>query len=140
MKQRRTRFSKALQYLDLFKESKTFSVDGDSAVGSNTGALISLLIISFTIFYGFRKFEVMYKRQDSLQQTFIETDAISEQTINFGEQGFNLGAIALGNEKLKYIDPVTKEIVLHEMEDVLSFEALVLRLESDLSFTVLAEP
>ena len=66
MKQKKNRFSKALQHLDLFKESMTFSVDGDSAFGTNSGSLISLLIMSFTIFYGLRKFQVMYKRQDSL--------------------------------------------------------------------------
>ena len=76
MKQNRNRFSKLLQHFDLFKESITFSVDGDVAVGTNLGSLISLLIMCFTIFYGFRKFEVLYKRQDSIQQVFVEAGGI----------------------------------------------------------------
>ena len=67
MKQKGNRFNKTLHYFDLFKESMTFSVGGDSAFGSTTGALISLFIMSFTIFYGLRKFQVMLNRQDSLQ-------------------------------------------------------------------------
>ena len=67
MKRKGGHFSKVLQHLDLFKESITFNVNGNAAVASSTGALISLLIIGFTFFYGIQKFEVMYRREDSLQ-------------------------------------------------------------------------
>ena len=135
MKQKRNRFSKALQHLDLFKESMTFSVDGDSAFGTNSGSLISLLIMSFTIFYGLRKFQVMYKRQDSLQQAFVEKDAIEQGAINLSEAGYNFGAI-IPTKLLKYIDPGTNQTVQPDFEDVFAIHAQVLRLESNFQVTI----
>ena len=67
MKQKKTQFSKTLQRFDLFGERISFNIDGKDSMTTNFGSLTSLLIVSFVLFYGYRKFFVMYERQDTLQ-------------------------------------------------------------------------
>ena len=67
MKQKGSTISGLLQKFDLFGQSTTFTVRGKQNLTTNFGALVSLLIMCFTVFYGYQKFLIMYNRQDSLQ-------------------------------------------------------------------------
>ena len=95
------------------------------------GALMSLLIMCFTIFYGIRKFEVMYNRQDSLQQVFVDIDSIDHGAINPTEVGFKYGAFKPPRVP-KYIDPLTNETVQPTFDQVFTIQGQVSTYDDDL--------
>ena len=87
---------------DLFKTSFNFRQNGQDALATPCGVILSLLILMVIIFYGEQKWSTLVSYGDTNHQTIEEINAREpSEIINYEEAQFPLGAFYLQFDQIE---------------------------------------
>ncbi len=64
---------------DLFSQGIGFDIEGRAGLSSYLGAVLSIVITLVTIFYGWSRFETLQEKGDTVYQSVLEQNVISDE-------------------------------------------------------------